>query len=149
MKKIFILISSLLMLSNCGYEPVYSSKNINFTVGNIEKTNNNLNNEFVRAIKSLSYQETENKIDIKIESNKEIFTKSKDAKGNPLIYELQITLKVKIQNNIENQERILIQKISYKNIEDKFELKQYEAELQKMLVAKLVEDMIKYLTNYQ
>ena len=149
MKKIFILISSLLMLSNCGYEPVYSSKNINFTVGNIEKTNNNLNNEFVRAIKSLSNQETENKIDIKIESNKEIFTKSKDAKGNPLIYELQITLKVKIQNNIENQERILIQKISYKNIEDKFELKQYEAELQKMLVAKLVEDMIKYLTNYQ
>jgi len=149
MKKIFILISSLLLLSNCGYEPVYSSKNVNFTVGNIEKINNNLNNEFVRAIQSLSNQGTENKIDIKIESNKEIFTKSKDAKGNPLIYELQITLKVKIQNNIENQERILTQKISYKNIEDKFELKQYEAELQKILVAKLVEDMIKYLTNYQ
>ena len=43
----------------------------------------------------------------------------------------------------------LSRKISYDNTDDKFKLKQYESELEKILISKLVEDLIKYLTNYQ
>ena len=149
MNKIFLIIVTFFLLSNCGYEPIYSSKNINFNIGNIEKTNNSLNNEFVRLIKSITDQKTSNTIDIKIDSKKIITIKSKDSKGNPLIYELKINLEVTNQNDNQNEMHLLSRKISYKNTDDKFELKKYESELQKILVNKLVEDLIKYLTNDQ
>lgn len=147
--KIFILILTFFILSNCGYEAVYSSKNINFTIGNIEKTNNSLNNEFERVINSLTSKKTNNKINIKIDSSKEITTKSKDSKGNTLIYELKINLKIDILDDNNQEVNSLSRKISYDNTDDKFKLKQYESELEKILISKLVEDLIKYLTNYQ
>ena len=60
MHKVFFIITVFFLLSNCGYEPIYSSKNINFSIGNIEKVNNSLNNEFVRLIKSVSNKKTNN-----------------------------------------------------------------------------------------
>ena len=41
-KKIFLIVISFLILSSCGYEPIYSKKNLNFSIGNIEKTNTSL-----------------------------------------------------------------------------------------------------------
>ena len=38
-------------------------------------------------------------------------------------------------------------KITYKNLTDKFKLKQYENELEKILITKLVEDLINYFAN--
>ena len=149
MHKVFFIIAIFFLLSNCGYEPIYSSKNINFNIGNIEKVNNSLNNEFVRLIKSVSNKKTNNTVDIKIDSKKIITIKSKDSKGNPLIYELKINLEITKQNESKAENHLLSRKISYKNTDDKFELKKYESELQKILVNKLVEDLIKYLTNNQ
>ena len=51
MKNNFIfLIILFVTLSNCGYQPIYSTKNLNFTIGNIEKENTSLNNKFEKTI---------------------------------------------------------------------------------------------------
>ena len=147
--KKFLLFLCFFILSNCGYEPIYSTKNLNFTIGKIDKSNTSLNNKFSKKINILKNKKIEKKIDIKIESNKEINIKSKDTKGNTLVFELKITLKVSNLNLNNNEVQSFSRKITYNNSDDKFKLKQYENELENILINKVVEDLIVYLTNIE
>ena len=61
-KKIFFLLLTIMFLSSCGYKPIYSSKNLNFSIGNIEKSNTALNNDFAKKIYSLGDKKSSNKI---------------------------------------------------------------------------------------
>ena len=150
MKNNFIfLIIFFLVLSNCGYQPIYSTKNLNFTIGNIEKENTSLNNKFEKTITALKNKKIDKKIDIKIKSDKKITIKSKDSKGNALVFELKINLKFSSLNLENKAERLLSQKITYNNSDDKFKLKQYENELEEILITKIVEDLINYLSSLQ
>ena len=94
-KKIFLLCLTFIFFSSCGYSPVYSSKNLNFSIDKIEKDNNLLDNRFAEMIQGIGDENNVNKINISIESDKKLEIKSKDSKGNPLIYQLKIFLKKK------------------------------------------------------
>ena len=143
------LIIMFLILSNCGYQPIYSTKNLNFTIGNIEKENTSLNNKFEKTINALKNKKIDTKINIKIESDRKVSIKSKDSKGNALVFELEINLKFSSLNLDNKAERLLSQKITYNNSDDKFKLKQYENELEDILITKIVEDLINYLSNLE
>ena len=146
-KKLFISLIFFLILSNCGYQPIYSTKNLNFTIGNIEKENTSLNNKFAKSINTLTNRKSDKKINIKIESDKKIRVKSKDTKGNTLVLELEISLKF-VNLNSDNQiQKVLSRKITYNNSDDKFKLKEYENELEDILITKIIEDLINYLSN--
>ena len=147
--KFFSLFLLFLFLSNCGYKPIYSTKNLNFTIKNIEKSNTSLNNKFGKSINALKNKESDKKIDIKIESEKEIKIKSKDSKGNALVFELQIFLKFETLNIDSENKKLFSRKITYNNSDDKFKLKQYENELEDILITKIVEDLIIHLSNIQ
>ena len=149
MNKNFFFLVCFLILSNCGYEPIYSTKNLNFTIGKIDKSNTSLNNKFSKKIDILKNKKIEKKIDIKIESNKEINIKSKDTRGNTLIFELKIILEVSSLDLNNNEVQSFSRKITYNNSDDKFKLKQYENELEDILINKVVEDLIVYLTNIE
>ncbi len=145
--KFFFSFLFFLILTNCGYEPIYSTKNLNFTIGSIEKKNTSLNNKFAKSISALKTEETVRNINIEIESDKKIRIKSKDSKGNALVFELEISLKI-LNINVKNRsEKILSRKITYNNSDDKFKLKQYENELEEILITKIVEDLINYLSD--
>ena len=127
--------------------PIYSTKNLNFTIGNVEKENTSLNNKFAKSINALTNRESDKKINIKIESDKKIRVKSKDSKGNTLVLELEINLKF-INLDSDNQtQKSLSRKITYNNSDDKFKLKEYENELEDILITKIIEDLINYLSN--
>ena len=143
------LIIMFLILSNCGYQPIYSTKNLNFTIGNIEKENTSLNNKFEKTINALKNKKIDKKINIKIETDRKVSIKSKDSKGNALVIELEINLKFSSLNLDNKAERLLSQKITYNNSDDKFKLKQYENELEDILITKIVEDLINYLSNLE
>ena len=143
------LIIMFLILSNCGYQPIYSTKNLNFTIGNIEKENTSLNNKFEKTINALKNKKIDTKINIKIETDRKVSIKSKDSKGNALVFELEINLKFSSLNLDNKAERLLSQKITYNNSDDKFKLKQYENELEDILITKIVEDLINYLSNLE
>ena len=145
--KPFIFLIFFLILSNCGYQPIYSTKNLNFTIGNIEKENTSLNNKFAKSINALTNRESDKKINIKIESDKNIKIKSKDSKGNTLVLELEVSLKF-INLDSDNQvQESLSRKMTYNNSDDKFKLKEYENELEDILITKIIEDLINYLSN--
>ena len=145
--KPFIFLIFFLILSSCGYQPIYSTKNLNFTIGKVEKENTSLNNKFAKSINALTNRESDKKINIKIESDKNIKIKSKDSKGNTLVLELEINLKF-INLDSDNQvQQSLSRKITYNNSDDKFKLKEYENELEDILITKIIEDLINYLSN--
>jgi len=144
-----LLIIIFLTLSNCGYQPIYSTKNLNFTIGNIDKENTSLNNKFEKTINALKNKKIDRKINIKIETDRKVSIKSKDSKGNALVFELEITLNFSSLNLDNKAEKLLSQKITYNNSDDKFKLKQYENELEDILITKIVEDLINYLSNLE
>ena len=148
-KKIFFFLLTIMFLSSCGYKSIYSSKNLNFSIGNIEKSNTALNNEFAKKIYSLSDKESSNKIDFKIETSKVVTIKSKDVKGDALVFEMQIILKVLNLNGDKNKNQTFSKKITFKNSDDKFKLKQYEKELEKILITNMVKDLINFFSEIQ
>ena len=145
--KSFIFLILFLILSNCGYQPIYSTKNLNFTIGEVEKENTSLNNKFAKSINTLTNKESDKKINIKIESDKKIRVKSKDSKGNTLVLELEINLKFTNLDSDDQAQKFLSRKITYNNSDDKFKLKEYENELEDILITKIIEDLINYLSN--
>ena len=145
--KTFIFIIFSLILSNCGYQPIYSTKNLNFTIGKVEKENTSLNNKFAKSINTLTNKESDKKINIKIESDKKIRVKSKDSKGNTLVLELEINLKFTNLDSDDQAQKLLSRKITYNNSDDKFKLNEYENELEDILITKIIEDLINYLSN--
>ena len=68
--KLNLLILLLLFLTSCGYEPIYVSKNLNFTIQDIKKQNTRINNEFESLIRSRDILDNENKINLNIETEK-------------------------------------------------------------------------------
>ena len=145
--RFFLFLLFLLFLSNCGYKTIYSTQNMNFIIGNIEKSNTSLNNKFAKSINTLKNKGNDKKINIKIESDKEIKIKSKDSKGNALVFELEILLKFETLNIDSEHKKMFSRKITYNNSDDKFKLKQYENELEDILITKIVEDLINFLSN--
>ena len=149
MKKI-ILILSFLLLASCGYQPIFSSKTSNFL---IEEIIYNENDKISLKIRNnLTYlSKTENYIRVirlKLSSEKKIDISSKDSKGDPLVYKMTISTNLEIYSNSElTKQKNIIKNFSYKNTENKFDLKQYEKTIEDNLIETIKEDIILILYN--
>ena len=150
MKKLIFVVISLFILNNCGYAPIYSSKNSNFYIDISQKDRSKLNSKIEKNIKKFSNQNTENTIRLEISSNKKINTISKDKKGDPSRFNMAISLTINIlnKNNYEiNKTKSFTEKFDYNNNSNKFSLKQYEKDIEDNLINKIIERSIIYLSE--
>ena len=151
MKKLVIIIIALFILNNCGYTPIYSSKQENFYIKEIsQKNKSKLNSKIINNIKRFSNQDSENVIQLEISSNKEIDIISKDEKGNPSRFQMTVFLNINVlsKNNYEiNKTKNFSANFNYQNNSNKFSLKQYEKEIEDTLINKIVEESIIYLSE--
>ena len=148
MKKIFLFLILTLFVNQCGYEKVYSSKNLNFSIKNIKKENNTINNELSNALLGLLSKKTsDNTFDLEIQTIRSTEIKSKDSKGDPSVYVLKLETKI-IVKNMANEEytNVFYEEMNYNNNDDKFELSQYINEIEKTLINETVGEIINYLT---
>ena len=147
--KIIALILIVTLLSNCGYKPIYSSNISSIRINNIEMEQNVLNNKIANDLaKIYSDNDAEREIDITISSNKVIEIKSKDQKGDPAIYELIISVSIKINNDEKNyKEGFFKEKITFNNINDKFELLEYEKNIIKTLSESISSEIVVSITT--
>ena len=142
--KIFIL---LIFVKGCGYTPIFSNKNINFTIVGLELTGNNklnkiLNNK-LNAYKNLN---SEKKYYLKINTDINKKISSKDSKGNAKTFEITISTNTTIQDEKGNiKEKLFIKSVNYKNNNNKFDLKKYENRTSETLINKISEEIIIYL----
>ena len=150
MKKLIYIVIALFVLNNCGYTPIYSSKNNNFYIDISQKNRSKLNSKIENNIKKFSDQKNENVIQLEISSNKKINTISKDKKGDPSRFNMTISLTINIlnKNNYEiNKTKSFTEKFDYNNNSNKFSLKQYEKDIEDNLINKVIERSIIYLSE--
>ena len=150
MKKLIFVVIALFMLNNCGYTPIYSSKNNNFYIDISQKNRSKLNSKIENNIKKFSNQNNENIIQLEISSNKKINIISKDKKGDPSRFSMTISLTINIlnKNNYEiNKTKSFTEKFDYNNNSNKFSLKQYEKDIEDNLINKIIERSIIYLSE--
>jgi len=149
--KILSILTFFLLLG-CGFEPMYSEKkidsNYNFTIESIGFSGNNSINQYLKN-NLLSYTNKKNKeikYDLVIDSSFVKTITSKNKKGNPEIFAIEITIYLEIYKaeSLINQ-NTLKENFEYKNKSSRFELKQYEESIKENLTSKLSRDIIERL----
>ena len=144
--KNFLLIL-IFLLTSCGYQPLYSNKNNKeFSFKEIEFLGDkNINRSLVSTIiKKDSQNYLYEKIILKNE--KTIIETARDSKGVPESYRMTINFQITIMD----QEKIIKEKnfskeFLYKNLDNKFDLYEYEIDVQESLIRKITEELIIYL----
>ncbi len=147
-KKIGLFVLTLIILNNCGYKPIYSKKNYNFEIKNIEmlgetKINKLLSNK-LKVYKN--NPEAENTLNMIINSQSFKTTISKDKKGNPTQFSMSINVDVKIIDDSNNQtETTFSENSTYDNSNNKFDLRKYEDNLVKNMSEKIFSEITLFI----
>jgi len=138
----YTLLFLLFFLTNCGYETILNNQNYQFSI-NTNKINgdNKINTLIINNFKNL--KENEKKYDLTLTSKKEKKIISKDSKGDPSIFELQII----VNYIVKKDEKTLIsnkinKKTTYNNIADKFELENYEITIINNLTSEISDNIM-------
>ncbi len=153
LKKTFILIL-LLFLSSCGYEAMYSQKNNtnhSFSIsGMVLDGENNINIRIKSKLNNYTLVEKDKKFILKIKSSVEKITLAKNIAGDATKYRsvLKLGVQVVLENNLVNNLEI-IESFNYDSIENTFDLKIYEREIQNTLANTAVDKLIIKLSNIQ
>ena len=151
MKKIYLLVL-VLFLTNCsGYKPIFSTKDVNFFIDKIIITDNDkISYKIKKKLKPYSSENTNKiKINLNINSSKEIKIIAKDNKGDALMFNLIINSSIEIlSNDIIEKKYKFVEKFTFKNQANKFELEQYKRSLEDELIDKIFEKLILNLRTY-
>ena len=147
--KSILLILLFFILANCGFEPIYSSKKSNFNIGEIKITNKNRFNAIIENnLRNISNNESQNIFDLIINSERKKIVSSKDAKGNPQLLTMIISVEVQIiKNNVIKNTKNFSENFSYSNNSNKFSLGQYEKDIEKNLINQIIENINSYLLS--
>ena len=98
LKKIIIILLSTLYLTSCGFTPIYSKKNLDFQINNIQFEGD----REIKAIllSNLSAYKTKEKdkynYDLNIKSEKKVEIASKNTKGEATVYKININSTVEV-----------------------------------------------------
>ena len=145
MKSLISIVILSLILTNCGFKPIYNSNNGNFEVIEIKNKNENKNSFFIeKVITSLSNKNAKNKVKLEIDYDQNISTILKDSKGDPSKKKLSINVIIKVKSDNDN---ILVnqrfnEEFSYDVQSDKFGMAQYEENITDNLNRKISNDII-------
>ena len=150
MKKIFILF--LLILTSCGYQPLYKTdQNIkNFNISEVIYSGDQKINEVILSKLPFDLVKNDERLNkLSLESKKEIKITSKNSKGQALSYRTIIEVKILILNNNGGilDQKILQKNFSYNADENKFKFKEYQNKIEENLINEIIEDIIIHL-NY-
>tara|TARA_Y100000816_G_scaffold263303_1_gene221591 strand:- start:1283 stop:1741 length:459 start_codon:yes stop_codon:yes gene_type:complete len=145
MKSLISVIILSIILTNCGFKPIYSSKDSNFEVIEIINVNENKNSFAIeKIIMSLSNQEAIKKVKLEINYKKTLTTILKDSKGDPSKKKLSISVNLIVKNERDNvlTNKNFSEEFSYDVQSDKFNMAQYEDNIINNLNNKVSNDII-------
>ena len=148
MKNKNILLTSLLiitLLSGCGYKPIYSSKDFLFKISEIKHGNKKIDKRIVRSLKSISNENATSSLTFELNSKKEKNIISKNKNGDPEIFELKIMINI----IVNDKQKAFLGKQVYNNTENKFELNEYEIQIEKQIITKMIDEIIIFLSEHR
>ena len=145
MKSLISIIVLSLILTNCGFQPIYNSKTSNFEIIEIENKNENKNSFLIeKVIMSLSNKGAKNKVKIQIDYKQSVSTILKDSKGDPSKKKLSINVILNVKDDMDNSlvTQSFSEEFSYDVQSDKFGMSQYEKNITDNLNNKISNDII-------
>ena len=147
MKKIIIFYILFLFISGCGYTSLYKNndiKNISLNFDIIETTgDNDINKSIISNLKYYSDDNVTKVIPVKIDSSYSKSSISKDKKGKTTAYAIIVTTNFNLIEKDKNTKEISItEKININNIDDVFELKNYELKIKKDISRSVVKQFV-------
>ena len=145
------LVFTILGLVSCSYSPIFSEKNYNFEISEIIFTGEKDINKVIRQkFNRIRYKQNleRNIYKLFINSKEERNIISKDSKGDPLKFELIITVQYEISNN----ENLLLKKTVeknniYNNDSDLFKLEQSEKIIIENISENISDNIISSIIN--
>ena len=149
-KIIFYFLPFLLLINSCGYQPIYTNKNIHFSIKEINSINNN---RLITLLKNdlnmySSAKDKDKNYLLNVEAERKIITASKDTAGNPKTYLMEVIVKIEVQENYDEIiKKNFVEKFNYNTQENKFNQNQYEENIEENLIMKISENIVLYLSS--
>ena len=145
MKFLISIVVLSIILTNCGFKPIYSSKNSNFEIIEIINENENKNSFAIeKMVMTLSNQGAVNKVKLEMNYKQTFSTILKDNKGDPSKKKLSISVNLIVKNEKDNvlTNKNFREEFSYDVQSDKFNMAQYEDNITNNLNNKISNDII-------
>jgi hypothetical protein len=143
----FLLI--FIILTSCGYTPIFEKNiNYNFKIGKVEFLGEkNINRELNQLLESFKKNNSINVLNLEITSSKSNYVITKDKKGNPSSFKIEIIIICKIINtpNKDKFKKELKREVTYNFLENQFETDLYKSNLEKNILSQIKKDLIMYL----
>ena len=148
-KNLIKLIIIFFFISGCGYSPIFSNKNSNFSIQELNTIGNFKLNKIVNnKLNNNNNPDSPKKFSLKIETYLKKEITSKDPKGNPKTYRINLKFNVLVTDlNGNKKKKSFSKSIDYNNRDNKSELKKYENEVAKNLAEKISDQIIIYLSS--
>ena len=146
-RKIFIYIL-LLTLWGCGYEPLYLKKSdFHENIQSFEiEGNKNISRKIISSL-NLNKQNKKTGYKLIVNSSKKLETVAKNASNNTSVYKSEIIVKISLMDGKKIlKEKTFNKYFTYGNIENKFNLSQYQKDIEINLINKIIEEIIVFLT---
>ena len=145
MKFLISIVILSIILTNCGFKPIYGSKNSNFEIIEIINENENKNSFTIeKMVMALSNQEAMRKVKLEMNYKQTVSTILKDSKGDPSKKKLSISVNLIVKNEKDNvlTNKNFREEFSYDVQSDKFNMAQYEGNITNNLNNKVSNDII-------
>ena len=147
-KKIFLIL--IIFLSSCGYNPIYLKKIDTEVIINSYQLvgDKNINRSIISHLGIKNNENTNAKYNLKLNSTKLVEVVAKDKEGNTSVFKTTITVKLLIsEGNSVIKERTFVSSFVYNNTSNKFDLFQYQKNIDKNLIKNLSEKIFIFLTT--
>ena len=147
-KKFFLIL--IIFLSNCGYNPIYLKKiDTEMLISSYQLIGDkNINRSIISYLGIKNNDNTNAKYNLKLNSTKLVETVAKDKVGNTSVYKTTIRVELSIsEGNSVIKERTFVSNFIYNNISNKFDLFQYQKNIDKNLIKNLSEKILIFLTT--
>ena len=136
-------------LLSCGYTPIYQTdQNSKIRLDMINYSGDKkLGRSITKGIERLKNNKSDNIYDLNLIGSKEESIASKDKKGNISTYKMLIEVDFNLESKENNKifSKKFIKETTYNSMNNKFELSQYELNLEKNMISQILQDINIYL----
>jgi len=146
MKKILTIIFISFLLNSCGYKSILVDKTSNFSIKELKILDDDRTSKYI-AKNLEEYQKSEGIYSVTIESNYRRDISSKNKKGNPETFSMQLIVNLSISSEDKVIKNSFKEVVNYNNKESKFKLKTFENNLKNNLLEKILQDINIYVQS--
>ena len=144
LKKIFLIILSLNLLNNCDYKPIYSEQNkVNYKIIITSFSGDkDINNQIATILKKNSKEESDEIINIVIDSKYTKNVLAKNSAGSITDYQANVMTTFVIEKENNSKSFSINEKFNFKKMTDKYEEKNYERNVKKNFANSISQKLI-------